>query len=381
MSGRDATLLSPRMDNAAAGYSVEAVAAPEVLPDDARDFLVRAERENVEFGLNWYSNLCRTVFGADAGLRFYVLRDGGQVRAIFPLRAERALGGWKLFSLTNFYTTLYQPVLEPGLDAAALQPLLQAVRRDFPALGSMRLSPMDRASATYQTLLAALRLNGWLPYEFFCFGNWYHTAEPSWAEYLAGRSGSLRSTIKRMTKKFANDGGVLELVTEGPQLDEAIQAYEQVYATSWKRPEPFVEFMPGLIRMCSQQGQLRMGLAKLNGVAVAAQMWIVSHGRAEIYKVAYHEDYKQYSAGTLVTALLMEHVIDVDRVAEIDYLIGDDAYKRNWMGHRRERWGIMAYNPRTPRGLAGWAREVAGRVARKLLKRWRPAQPADAGKK
>jgi len=71
-----------------------------------------------------------------------------------------------------------------------------------------------------------------------------------------------------------------------------------------------------------------MGLAKLNGAPVAAQMWTVAHGRAAIYKVAYHEAYKQYAAGTLVTALLMEQVIDVDRVTEIDYLIGDDAYKK-----------------------------------------------------
>jgi CelD/BcsL family acetyltransferase involved in cellulose biosynthesis len=106
---------------------------------------------------------------------------------------------------------------------------------------------------------------------------------------------------------------------------------------------------------------LRLGVAWLGGKPIAAQLWIVSHGRAEIYKVAYDEGYKAYAPGTLLTALLMEHVIEVDKVAEVDYLIGDDPYKKTWMSDRRERWGVIAYNPRSLGGLAGWVREVIGR--------------------
>lgn len=352
-------------------HQVQVLASAALLPADVRAFLDRAEQDNVEFGSAWYDNLCQTVFSGDAGVRFYVLRTDSTVRAVLPLLARRAPGGWQLYSLSNFYTTLYQPVMDPTLQAADLLPLLHTLRREFPWLGSFNLSPMDLDGHPYRILLGALRLAGWLPYEFFCHGNWYHLAEPSWAEYLAARSGSLRSTVKRMGKKFAADGGVLELVTAGPTLEQAIQAYQQVYAGSWKRPEPYAGFMPGLIRSCARQGQLRLGLARLKGVPVAAQVWIVAHGRAAIYKVAYHEDYKQYAAGTLVTALLMEQVIDVDRVKEIDYLIGDDAYKKTWMAHRRERWGIIAYNPRSPRGLIGLAREIAARNAKLWLQRWR----------
>jgi len=46
----------------------------------------------------------------------------------------------------------------------------------------------------------------------------------------------------------------------------------------------------------------------------------------------------------------MRYVIDIDKVACVDYLSGDDAYKKEWMSHRRERWGIMIFNWRTWKG-------------------------------
>jgi CelD/BcsL family acetyltransferase involved in cellulose biosynthesis len=357
---------------------VEVYRSLDAMPQDGRDFLQRAERDNIEFGLAWHRNLVATVYPNDTGVHFYLLRMAGRVVALLPLRAEPVTGGWHLRGLGNFYTTLYQPVLENSVRSVDLVPLLSAIRRDFPGLASLTLTPMDPASHAYQALLGAIRVRGWLPYEFFCFGNWYQPVQGDWQGYLKDRHGTLRSTIKRMLKKFSTDGGVLEIVSEPQALAGAIAAYESVYAASWKKPEPFPEFMPGLLASCARSGVLRLGLAWLNGKPIAAQAWIVSHGRAAIYKVAYHEAYKQYAPGTLVTALLMEHVIDVDQVREVDYLIGDDPYKKTWMACRRERWGIVAYNPRSLRGLAGLAREVLGRSVRGLARRWR-ARRAGAG--
>jgi CelD/BcsL family acetyltransferase involved in cellulose biosynthesis len=56
----------------------------------------------------------------------------------------------------------------------------------------------------------------------------------------------------------------------------------------------------------------------------------------------------------------MEYAFDVDRVSEVDYLTGDDPYKKQWMSHRRERWGIMAFNPWTLRGCLTMAKNIGG---------------------
>jgi len=92
----------------------------------------------------------------------------------------------------------------------------------------------------------------------------------------------------------------------------------------------------------------------------------VAHGRADIYKLAYDEAYKALAPGTLLTAALMEEALDVDGVREIDYLIGDDPYKATWMSQRRERFGLIAYDPLTPRGLFGLIRQAAGDRWRRL---------------
>ncbi len=119
--------------------------------------------------------------------------------------------------------------------------------------------------------------------------------------------------------------------------------------------------------MLARNDWLRLGVASIGDVPVAAQIWMVCHGKASIYKLAYDKDYSGLSPGTVLTAHLMRYVIEADGVREVDYLIGDDPYKKAWMNGRRERWGIVAYNPRVIAGVAGLVREGSGRVVKRVL--------------
>lgn len=348
---------------------VEVFTHPDQLPTDACHLLDRAEQQSVELGVAWYRNLVDTLYPADRALRFYVLRQAGQAVAVLPLRAQKIAHGWQVSALSNFYTALYEPALIAQLKPRDLQPLLTALRNDFPALSSLRFSPMDPDSHAYSTLMAACRLDGWVPFEFFAFGNWYLRVLGGWPDYLKGRTGALRSTIRRMSKKFAEAGGRLELVTKPDRLPVALAAYETIYAASWKLPEPYPHFVPGLLQTFAAKGWLRLGVAWIGEKPIAAQIWIVANGRAEIYKLAYDEAYKSYSPGTVLTSSLMEHVFETDHVREVDYLIGDDAYKETWMSARRERWGFVAYNPSTPLGMAGLCRETLVRRLKPLARR------------
>jgi Acetyltransferase (GNAT) domain len=222
----------------------------------------------------------------------------------------------------------------------------------------------------------ALELEGYWVDAYQCFGNWHLAVNNrSYAEYEVSIPSRLRNTIKRNRKKLSAAGTwTVEVINQpGPELERGITAWQAVYDKSWKVPEPFPHFVPGLIRMCAQQGWLRLGVLRLGELPIAAQLWIIKDGYALIYKLAYDEDYKQYSAGSALSAELMRRALDEDRTVDVDYLTGDDGYKVDWMSHRRQRMGLVAFDRRSAQGLISFAKQRLGQAWR----RWSaPAVPA-----
>src|SRR3546814_3591088 len=88
---------------------------------------------------------------------------------------------------------------------------------------------------------------------------------------------------------------------------------------------------PALLRAFAEAegagGRLRMGIARIEGVPVAAQYWTVEDGTAFIHKLAHVEDSLKASPGTLLSAALFRHVIEIDGVKRVAFGTGNDAYK------------------------------------------------------
>lgn len=355
--------------------TVERVARVADLPADALAVLAMAERSSIECGADWLRLLTEQVLTGEGATSLLVLREGGACQAVWPLRCGAEAG-----ALSNYYTALYQPAHAPGATPEGLRALARALRRQGIGQGAYLFGPMDPDTPSFGAMEQALRQAGLATFRYYRFGNWYlPSAGMDWAQYFAARKGGLRSTVRRLGKKFSADGGTMELITGGDRLDAGIAAYDTVYASSWRQAEPFPQFIRVLARNWSERGWLRMGVAWLDGKPIAAQLWTVAHGRAEIFKVAYDEAYKASNVATLLTAMLMEHVLDQDKVDEVDYLVGDDSYKKTWMTHRRERWGLAAYDPLTLAGAVGIARHLGGQLRRRLRKSEAPATTQAGG--
>jgi hypothetical protein len=353
----------------AINQSVEVFQHPDQLPADVQRLFEDAEQDNFQSSLSWYRNLADAVYPKGSGVHIYVLRRGGHPIAALPIVVTKGKLGWHIKALGNCYTSLYAPSIAPWMKYRDFAPLLNAAMQAHAPVASMRFEPMDPESIPYRRVWNALQANGLATFNFFCFGNWYLTGLSNWQNYLLGRDGKLRSNIKRMSAKFAAAGGTLELVQGGAELDRGLAAYEKLYALSWKWPEPYPTFMPGLIRTCAELGSLRLGLAWLDGTPIAAQVWVVANGKANIYKLAYDEAYKAHGSGTVLTAMMLEHAIEKDSVDEVDYFAGDDPYKKSWMSDRRERWGIVAYNPTSIGGFCGLIEEILGRALKPTIAR------------
>lgn len=290
--------------------------------------------------------------------------------------------------LSSCYSPSFGPCWLDGdasmhVDWAAAAAWLKGQR----GLHTLRLQPFVQDAPWVSALKAGLSEAGFACGWYACAQNWIEPLADSlpnverFASYWMSRPSRLRNTLKRAQRKLSQMEGVaIDIVTvPGPALDQAMAAFQAIYADSWKGAEPCPSFMPGLMAMAASRGWLRLGVLSIQGVPVASQVWLVHSGQADIYKLAQRPGHEALSIGTVLQAALMAHVIDVDQVSMVDFLTGDDRYKRDWMTECRPLVGLVVFRWWDWRCWPGWASHGLGRMRRRLkdgLNRLRPARPA-----
>jgi hypothetical protein len=344
----------------------------EELPQPFLELFAEAERQTFFLGLPWFENFIQNAMAPGDRARIYGITVGDTAVGVFAMRSpgsKRVFSPRKLEALANYYSCLYGPQLaeSAGGSRRVIRAFTLAIREEQPRWDVIDIKLLDANSEILPVLTEELRAAGFVVQTYFCAGNWFEPVNGrSYREYLEGLRSSVRNIAKSKNKKVERSGRVrCEIITGVEGLEAGIAAYEKVYAESWKVPEPFSKFIPGLLHTCAAHRTLRLGVAYVDGEPAAAQIWIVHCGVASIYKIAYDRKFRDLSVGTYLTTRMMERAIDVDRVREVDYLTGDDAYKKDWMSQRRERWGILALNPRTPRGLLDIGRHIGGRAMKR----------------
>jgi hypothetical protein len=332
-----------------------------------------AESQSVFFSRAWFELLAGAAHPAGERVRIYAGQSGTSEPAALLLMRHTCERGWGsprvLSSLANFYTPLFAPLMAATATPDALREIIRAIA-DERRWDIVDLQPLALEEPTFTALETAFAACGYLTKRYFRFANWYLKVDGrSFAEYYEALPATLRNTLRRKSRSLAARHEVRVAIVSGQEggLDRAIADYEAVYASSWKLPEPHPHFIAGLIRLAAADGSLRLGTLHVDDQPAAAQLWLVSHGRAAIYKLAHDERFAGWSVGSQLTLALMRHVLDLDKVQEVDYLMGDDSYKRNWMSHRRERWGIAAFDPRRPRGIAAALYHFGGQALKKAL--------------
>lgn len=322
----------------------------EVQSDRALSRLLTAPAQNAPFDrIEWWQGLADHC-GLDP--RLAIAREG-EATAVLPLREESG----ELRALSNWYTFRFRPIVSPGANAPALVGAIAAnlARRT----SRMSLSGLCNEDGSADLVQHAFRDAGWIVMRKASDVNHVlRLAGRSWEEYLASRPGPLRTTLKRKSGKVA-----VEVLT---RFDVAAWAdYEDIYAESWKPSEGSPAFLRDFAEREGAEGRLRLGIARADGRAVAAQLWTVEGGSAFIHKLAHREDAKPLSPGSVLSAALFRHVIDVDRVDIVDFGTGDDGYKRDWMEEVRPRFTLEMFRARDPRNWPVLTRRIARSLAAK----------------
>ncbi len=346
------------------------------LPSAYSDVFAESSAESIFLTREWFENFEKTVLPSGGVATVYGVERGtpasDPVAALVLLSHDRSglLAPRRLTSLTNYYTCFYGIAKKSGTDVSGVaDALVSRLWADRSSWDLVDLHPLPEASSDFSQLRDAFRNRGVAVQPYFCFGNWYLESQGmSYADYLNGRSSVLRKNIPYNRRRFERSAdNRIEIATAPADVERALADYESVYLSSWKIPEAYPAFIRGLVGIAASRGWLRLGVAYVEGKPAAAQIWFVCSGVASIYKIAYDEQYSKLSVGTVLTARLMEHVLDVDKVRIVDYLSGDDDYKSKWMSARREFWGLLALNPRSLPGGLQIAKHVGGRFLKRKL--------------
>jgi hypothetical protein len=316
---------------------------------DAAGALDRAAQPCLHDRIDWF-RLTRAHILPDAKPAVARVRRGGSTVWLFLIETGRR----RAAPLSSWYTLRFGPVRH-GPEADSLLPLLYETLAE--RFDTIDLHPLDRLPGA---------MPGWTPYPADASTNWtMDLPSPDFDAYWAARPASLRNTVARRSKSHPLDLRIHR------QFDaQAWEAYEAVYRASWKPEEGSFPFLRALAEQEGAAGTLRLGIGRAaDGRAVAAQLWLVENGVATIHKLAHREDAKAGSPGSILSHALFREAIAVDHVRRIDFGLGDEPYKADWVDTPNRMWRISAYRPGTIRGAAGIARERAGTLVRTLRHR------------
>jgi hypothetical protein len=332
------------------------------LPQPLAGIFAAAGRRSFFAQAGWYDLVARLAPELGSQIRLYA--DAEHPAAALVLRTD---GARRLHSLANFYTIEHEAILADPANAAVAASLAGDIARESAAREAIRLTALDPHEPAFAAIGVGFKAAGWPARPHFEYGVWFEdTRGLDFRHYLEGRPGALRNTYRRRLARARSNRLDFRLSEPHSDIESFIADYQQIYARSWKEQEPFPDFMPALIRWSFATGALRMGVVRIDDVPAAAQFWLLWHGRAVIYKLAHDERYDSLSPGTLLTMRMMEHVLETDHPDEVNFGRGDDPYKKLWLPQRRERWGMVAANPRTLRGAATALRMLAGRIRNRL---------------
>lgn len=294
------------------------------------------------------------------------LRSAGGLVAIWPLvvQRERKLGIVRPLSFEGSEYSL--PLVEPGHSARhRVGELWQAVR----SVADLALLPQVRADSILQSVLRKKAhwraLYGVEDAPFV-----RRAAHKDWEAYRQTLSSKLRHEINRGWRRLQARGEVCAQVVCRSEvaalvdwmLDRKKQWMAQRNAwNDWVGTETYRNFLQALLTRENSTGRALLFVLKVNGTPVAVSFTSIDRTRLEGHIAAYDADWQRCSPGNVLTEYIVGWAFE--RGLDVDFRIGNESYKRRWMGQSSETatWLVAT-------GVRGMPR-VTRLVARLLLNR------------
>ncbi len=251
-----------------------------------------------------------------------------------------------------------------------LDSLVRFMRAERPPWRLIDINIIDPRDPLLPELLVAFRRAGLVVRQYVQTVKWHQPCRGlTYESYRKSRPRSIRKGYARKWRKLQRErDAAIEIFADTKNLETAINAFKQVWAASWKVTEYAPRFSEEFIRSCAPTGLLRIGVLRIDGQPVAAEIMIVAAGQAVLLKGAYDRSAKTYSPGGILLLAMIEHALDANAVESISFGRDDEAYKKLWADERSEVVGIAAFNPRTISGLVALIQHLSWEFLNRLAK-------------
>jgi hypothetical protein len=316
------------------------------LPDSANELFELGGKNSIFLSRQWFESLSIIALDNEQTMALACVVAEDKVMAILPLIKST---GKTWHSLKHRYTPHYSLLLADDDQERVLACLVEGFSQL--SLNALLLEPVAGNDSKIISLQRAMEFAGFTCNRNFRHYNWILRVQgQSYKEYIASRPANLRNTISRKQRKLKREHGYDIRLFRGDEVLHKMCDYYAVYNASWKANEQYTGLVDDMVARFSRAGWTRLAILYINGQPAAAQLWFVAHRKASIFRLAYDEAWKQYSPGSILTGFLMEYVIDTDKVEEIDFLTGNEAYKQDWMSDRREHFALSCVKSARPAG-------------------------------
>jgi len=249
-----------------------------------------------------------------------------------------------LLSLTSVYSAESEPLYtKKGHGHEYFNILFSHVCKKHSWYG-MQLGAFNEQRSTYNEIVEQCKYVK----TFSKTDNWYEDNIRSFEQYYDGRSSRLKNTVKRKTKQLAKKYDYqIKIISCEKRFGLFFPQYKAIYQKSWKGEEFSYDFIEKVCLKAIDENKLRFGLLFIDDIAVAAQIWFLQQGTASIFKLAYDPQYKQYSVGSILSMALSQQVIDIDKIHTIEFGMGSESYKKDWMSKCKKRATLQIFNHKT----------------------------------
>ena len=186
----------------------------------------------------------------------------------------------------------------------------------------------------------------------------YKELPDSWEQYLHAASRNFRRDLKRKEDRLRQEGDLSVVsITQPQDILAVLPELFAVDAESWKAEAGSARFAGEDVRMffrtallsMSENGQVEIWLARLDGSAIAFNLTILYGTKIYFYNGTYASSSGRHSPGFVLTGKMFRDACGRG-LTEIDFLRGEEVYKQRWTEEKRDCYQIVA-GRKTPASL------------------------------